>query len=190
MRPEILIWTNGGIMVLETNRLFLRPWKLEDVERLYELARNPHVGPPCGWMPHENLEESGDVLRDILINGFTYAICLKENAQVIGNIALMPYAESRYAQQKNQSEIGFWLGYPYWGKGYMTEACQRLLQYGFEVQRLDTIWAAHNLDNIASMRVQQKCGFVFHHEDIQCVKKTDQRICLKVNYIKRKDKRD
>lgn len=168
-------------MILETNRLFLRPWKTEDVERLYELAKDPHVGPPCGWKPHESESESKEILRDILINGFTYAICLKENEQIIGNIALMPYAESRYAEEKNHAEIGFWMGYSYWGMGYMTEACMCLLDYGFKVLRLEKIWAGHNLDNIASMRVQEKCGFVFHHED-----KKNQ---LKVNCIKRKDKR-
>lgn len=177
----ILTCTKGEFMILETQRLMLRPWRMEDAETLYELAKDEHVGPPCGWSPHESIEESKDVLRDILINGFTYAICLKETENVIGNIALMPYAESRYAKDKSHAEIGFWLGYPYWGKGYMTEACTRVIQYGFDIQRLEVIWGAHQFDNAASMRVQEKCGLMFEYEDAK-----NQ---LKVNSIKREEKR-
>lgn len=167
--------------MLETSRLLLRPWHREDVDELYELAKDPRVGPPCGWEPHKSREESQEVLQDILINGFTYAIYLKESNQIIGNIALIPYSESRYAQAKKHAEIGFWLGYPYWGNGYMTEACSCLLKYGFEVQGLETIWGAHTADNNASMKVQKKCGFIFAYED--------EKNNLKVNFIKREEKR-
>ena len=54
-------------MRLETNRLILRLWGKEDEQRLFELAKNPNVGPPCGWIAHQNLEESQMVLQDILL---------------------------------------------------------------------------------------------------------------------------
>jgi len=173
-------------MVLETKRLKLRPWEKGDVERLFELAKEPHVGPPCGWKPHENLQESSEVLCDILINEYTYAILLKETNEVIGNIALMPYCESRFARNEKEAELGFWLGYPHWGKGYMPEACERLIEYGFADVDLDRIWCAHNLDNYNSMRVQVKCGFEFHHEDEYYARELDKKIGVKVNCIKRK----
>ena len=172
-------------MVLETKRLILRPWKKEDGDRLYELARDAHVGPPCGWNPHKNLRESKAVLRDILMNDYTYAICQKDTGELIGNISLMPYSESRYAQNEKQAEIGFWLGYPYWGKGYMTEACQRLIVFGLEEEGLECIWCAHNLDNLGSARVQQKSGFVFHHEDAYRSRELKQAVHVKVNCIKK-----
>lgn len=174
-------------MILETERLILRPWKKDDLEQLFELAKDPHVGPPCGWNPHESLKESRAVLRDILINDYTFALVQKETGLVIGNISLMPYSESRFPKNENQGEIGFWLGYPYWGNGYMTEACIRLIDYGFQEKGLEEIWCAHNLDNHNSMRVQQKSHFVFHHEDSYYAKELDARIYVKVNSIKREN---
>lgn len=176
-------------MRLETNRLILRCWENEDEKRLYELASDPHVGPPCGWSAHESMKESQLVLQDILINDYTYAIEEKLSGVIIGNIAIMPYCESRFAQNDNEAEIGFWLGYPYWGKGYMPEAVERLVEYGFDELGLETIWCAHNVDNTNSMRVQQKCGFAFHHADVYYSKELDKKVYVNVNYIKREDKR-
>lgn len=176
-------------MRLETERLILRYWEEDDEKRLYELAADSHVGPPCGWSAHKSLEESRMILQDILINDYTYAIVEKQSQVVIGNVAIMPYCESRFAQRERDAEIGFWLGYPYWGKGYMPEAVEALVDYGFEELGLETIWCAHNLDNTNSMRVQQKCGFVFHHEDTYYSKELDKKVCVKVNCIKREDKR-
>lgn len=168
-------------MIIETNRLILRNWQLEDEKRVYELAADSHVGPPCGWSAHKNLEESQMVLQDILMNDYTFAIVEKKSQMVIGNIALMPYCESRFAQNEKEAELGFWLGYPYWGNGYMPEAVDGLVQYGFEKLGLKTIWCAHNLYNYNSMRVQQKCGFEFHHEDSYYSKELDKKISIRVN---------
>ena len=172
-------------MVLETERLVLRPWKIEDEKSLYLLAQDAHVGPPCGWEPHKNLRESRLVLRDILMNDYTYAMVLKETGNVIGNISLMPYCESRFCQNDKQGEVGFWLGYHYWGNGYMKEACERLIEYGLEEQGLEMIWCAYAIDNHNSMRVQQKCGFEFHHEDAYYARELDKEIKVKVNCIKK-----
>ena len=171
-------------MRLETNRLILRLWGKEDEQRLFELAKNPNVGPPCGWIAHQNLEESQMVLQDILMNDYTFAIVQKHTGDVIGNIAIMPYCESRFAQNENEAELGFWLGYPYWGNGYMPEAVECLLTYGFHELKLKKIWCAHNVDNHNSMRVQQKCGFEFHHDEDYYSKELDKRVYLKVNYRK------
>lgn len=173
-------------MIFETERLILRPWENDDVKTLYELAKDLHVGPPCGWKPHEDMKESQEVLEDILMNDYTFALVLKETNKVIGNIALMPYCESRFPENENESEIGFWLGYPYWGKGYMVEACKCIVQYGLEELGLDKIWCAHNLDNHNSNRVQEKCGFRFHHEDSYYARELDKRIAVKVNCIEKK----
>lgn len=176
-------------MLLETKRLILRTWKKEDAKEVFELAKDVHVGPPCGWQPHKSLQESKAVLRDILINDYTFAIVLKETEAIIGNISLMPCWESRFAQNEKQREIGFWLGYPYWGKGYMTEACVRLIEYGWNELNLDKIWCAHNLENYNSMRVQQKSGFHFHHEDSYYAREMDKQIYVKVNCIENNNER-
>ena len=52
-------------MNLETKRLILRPWEEKDVKALYELAKDEHVGPMCGWKPHQDEKESEYVLKNI-----------------------------------------------------------------------------------------------------------------------------
>lgn len=173
-------------MTFETERLILRPWEMDDLQTLHKLAKDPHVGPPCGWNPHADIKESKGVLEDILMNDYTFALVLKETGEVIGDISLMPYSESRFPENEKQGEVGFWLGYPYWGNGYMPEACKRIVKYGFDDLKLERIWCAHNLENEKSKRVQEKSGFSFHHEDSYYAKELDARVKVLVNYIDNK----
>ena len=53
-------------MILETERLILRPWEETDAEDLYEYAKDTRVGPVCGWMPHTDAENSREIIRDVL----------------------------------------------------------------------------------------------------------------------------
>ena len=150
-------------VILNTKRLILRPWQEGDLDSLYEMAKDPEVGPDCGWQPHKDKEESKYVLTRLLMNQYTWAIVLKDSGEVIGDISLMPFGTSNHAQSENEKEIGFWLGRAYWGNGYMPEACKELMRYGFEEKNADCIWCAHHDQNDKSARVQAKCGFRFHH---------------------------
>ena len=73
-------------MILETERLILRPWQDDDAEDLYKYARDPDVGPPAGWPPHTSVENSREIIRTVLSKPDTFAVCLKENGKPIGSI--------------------------------------------------------------------------------------------------------
>ena len=73
-------------MILETNRLILRPWCESDADDLYTYASDPEVGPPAGWPPHTSVENSREIIRTVLSAPETYAVCLKENGKPIGSI--------------------------------------------------------------------------------------------------------
>ena len=75
-------------MILHTERLLLRPWCEADAERVYEYAKDPDIGPIAGWPPHKSVEESLDVIKNVLMGEESYAICEKENGKAIGAIAL------------------------------------------------------------------------------------------------------
>lgn len=170
---------------METERLMLRPWQSSDLEVLYHLASDPHVGPDCGWNPHKDLEESKFVLEKILMVKNTYAIVLKETDEVIGNIS---FFKSKYNENDHQAEIGFWLGYPYWGNGYMPEACKCLMDYCFKELKLEKIWCVHHQENHNSARVQEKCGFKYHHTDeAYYIAQLDQSVISTVNIITKKE---
>ncbi len=73
---------------LETERLILREWKLEDAADLYEYAKTELVGPNAGWKPHQTIDESRGIIKKFIENQDTYAIVLKESGKVIGSIGL------------------------------------------------------------------------------------------------------
>ena len=84
--------------------------------------------------------------------GATFAITLRETNELIGAIGLIIQSNHRRA------EMGYWLGLPYWNKGYMTEAAHIVLQYAFEKLNLNRVYSSHFSRNPASGRVMQKAG--------------------------------
>lgn len=149
--------------MLETQRLILRKWTEEDAESLFEYAKDPEVGPITGWPPHKNVEESKNVIRNVLNGAECYAICRKENNIAIGSIELILNSHTDMTERDDECELGYWLGQPFRGRGYMPEAARALLQHGFEDLGMTTIWCGYYDGNQKSKRVQEKLGFLFHH---------------------------
>ncbi len=156
-------------MIMETERLILRPWVEEDAESLYEYAKNPEVGPIAGWPPHKNVAESKDVIRNVFNAQQCYAICLKSDNKAIGAIELKLNGHTDMTDRNDECELGYWIGKPFWGNGYITEAAKALIQYGFEQLEMTTIWCGYYDGNERSRRVQEKCGFVHYRttEDVE-----------------------
>ena len=73
---------------METKRRILRPWEEADAEECYRYAKDPLVGPAAGWPVHTSIENSRQVIRDVLMVPETYAIVLKETGLPIGSIGL------------------------------------------------------------------------------------------------------
>lgn len=58
-----------------TERLILRPWKESDAEQLYMYAKDPEVGPVAGWSVHKSVENRLEIIRNVLSEEGTYAVC-------------------------------------------------------------------------------------------------------------------
>lgn len=148
-----------------TERLILRPWEESDAESLYEYAKDPLVGPSAGWPAHTSVENSLEIIRTVLSADYTYAVCLKENNRAIGSIGLIPPTQS-YAQILNKEiEIGYWIGVPFLGHGYIPEAIKVLQQYAFEDLGCTAMWCGYYDGNERSKRCQEKCGFIYNHTE-------------------------
>jgi len=152
-------------IILQTKRLLLRPWQEMDAEALYTYASDPRVGPVAGWPVHTSVENSRQIIRDVLSAEETYAVVLKGEDSPIGSIGLMIGKKSNIDIGENEGEIGYWIGVPYWGRGLIPEAVRELLRHGFEDLGLDTIWCGYFDGNDKSRRVHEKCGFLFHHTE-------------------------
>lgn len=148
--------------MLETERLILRRWTEEDVDSLFEYAKDPDVGPIAGWPPHKSKEESLDVIRNVFNGAECYAICEKGSTKAIGAIELLLSGHTDKTNRDDECELGYWLGKPFWGRGYMPEAARELIRRGFEDLGMTTIWCSYHDGNNKSKRVQEKVGFIYH----------------------------
>ncbi len=150
-------------MELETKRLTLRRWTLADASDLFTYASDPDVGPIAGWPVHKDIEESRRVIETVFCGRECYAVCLKSSGRPVGCIELRLNGFTDMTDRDDECELGYWLGKPFWGNGYIPEAAERLIRRGFEELGMRAIWCGYYDGNTKSRRVQEKLGFTPHH---------------------------
>ncbi len=150
-------------MILKTKRLILRPWQEDDAKDLFEFASDPDIGYPAGWPAHTDVENSRDIIKNVLSAPETYAVCLIENGRAIGSVGLKMGAATDLTDKKDECELGYWVGKPFWGQGLIPEACREILRHAFEDLKMQTVWCGYYDGNFKSRRVQEKLGFSYHH---------------------------
>lgn len=128
-------------IMIETERLILRPWEESDAEALFKYASDPEIGPIAGWQPHASVEDSLEIIRTVFAAPEVYAVVLKETGEPIGSCGIM-FTEGLHsaAMNKDEAEIGYWIGKPYWGQGMIPEAVKALLERCFNDLMLDAVW--------------------------------------------------
>ena len=143
--------------VLVTERLVLRPPHVDDIPELAELANNRRLADMLGRMPHPYGEREArsfvEASADREASGCTYAVSLAANGAFIGCAGL--HARS------HGLELGYWIGEPYWGRGYATEAAHALVDLAFRATAIDRLHVSCRVINSASRRVIHKCGFQY-----------------------------
>ena len=146
---------------METDRIILRPWRDSDAEVLYRWASDPDVGPRAGWAPHKSVEESLEIIRTVFNDAFhTWAIELKATGEAIGAMGYGPSCECNLPVREGEPLIGYWVAKPYWNQGICTEALRLMLDHIRETTDIQSLISGHFVDNPASGRVMEKCGFV------------------------------
>ena len=148
---------------METPRLILRPWNEADAEDLYACAKDPAVGPAAGWPVHTDVENSRQIIRDVLSKPGIFAVVLKRTGRAVGTIGITMGEQSNLVLPEGEGELGYWIGQDYWGQGLIPEAAERILRYGFEELGLRKIWCSCFEENSKSCRVQEKCGFLYQY---------------------------
>lgn len=150
-------------IVLHTERLVLRPWQESDAADLYRCACDPAVGPAAGWPVHTDVEHSRQIIVSVLSAPGTFAVCRREDNVAIGSIGLKMGDDTDMTDRADECELGYWLGKPYWGLGFIPEAVVEILRYAFEELGMRAVWCGYYDGNEKSRRVQEKCGFIYHH---------------------------
>ena len=146
--------------MLDTERLLLRAFTLEDALRVRELASAREVAATTLYIPHPydaGVAESwiaSHPERFQAGEAVHYAITRKAEGDLIGAIGLQIQVAHRKA------ELGYWIGVAYWNQGYCSEAAAAVLDFGFEQLGLHRVFAHHFASNPASGRVMQKVGML------------------------------
>ncbi|GAB4450438.1 MAG: hypothetical protein OHK0015_55710 [Chloroflexi bacterium OHK40] len=162
------------IPVLETDRLRLRPLELADAPAVQRLAGHPAIADTTLNIPHpypDGLAEQWIAGRAEVArggSGVTWAIADRATAELYGAISLA------ITWQHVHAELGYWLGVPYWGRGYTTEAAAAVIAYAFSALGLNRVVARHLPRNPASGRVMQKNGMRYEGVQRQHIRKGDR----------------
>ncbi len=147
--------------MIKTERLILRKWRSEDAKQMYELCKDPDIGPKAGWPPHRDVYESNFIIDNVLTGPEAYAICFKEDEnKPIGCIELK-MKDCEIAKSADECEFGYWLGKPYWGQGIMPEAAKSLIDRAFTKLGINKIWIVYYDGNDNSGKVAKKLGFKY-----------------------------
>lgn len=173
---------------LESERLIIRPWTLEDVDDLYEYATDPEVGPSAGWKPHKDKAESESIVKMFMDSDETFAVVLKAENKVIGGVGIHRTIPDEQLKDKKQREVGYVLSQKYWGNGYIPEAVELLKAHCFQDLDIEILWCGHYDFNDKSKRVNEKCGFNYQFSTPQVLTLLDNREVIMLYYnIKRSE---
>lgn len=144
---------------LKTKRLTLRPITMSDIPDIFAYTKNPEVSKLLEWDPPKHIDDTKEVVTTWLKNhqrnkSAHWAIVDNESNKVIGSIDIR-----HYDPKAHRAVIGYCLSQEYWGKGLMTEAVKRIIEYIFSETDITQIAASCRTDNPQSQRVLEKSGF-------------------------------
>ena len=144
---------------LETERLLLRPQGADDIPAIVSLLNDFDVAKNLATVPHPYTEEHAHAFlargADDRARGqaYPFALFLKANGALIGGCGLRLKDDGVF-------EMGYWLGRPFWGQGYASEAARRVAGFAFHNLDAPTLRASYFHDNPASGHVLEKLGCV------------------------------
>jgi RimJ/RimL family protein N-acetyltransferase len=169
-------------LVLETKRLRLRRFELEDAETITKLANNWDVARMLGRMPYPYvIDHAKDFLSRIVTDSESksdYVFAVTTGGPVMGAIGL-------HLRDGDAFELGYWLGEPYWGKGYASEAAEGMVRFAFTDLDTERLIAGHFYDNPASGRVLSKIGFRYTNDGFrECLARGGKVLCHEMDLLR------
>ena len=154
--------THKGTITLETQRLILRRFAIEDAESMFRnWASDPEVTKYLMWQTHSDIDVSKAILESWVPlhqnpNYYNWAIVLKELGEPIGSIGVV-----KHKDVTKMVHIGYCIGQKWWNKGYTSEALKELIRFFFEDIGINRIESRHDPRNPNSGKVMMKCGLKY-----------------------------
>ena len=140
------------VPALKTARLLLRAPLRSDVPAMMALAGDRRVAENTARIPHPyTAADAAGLIASINQTGGETVFAIELDRALIGMCGLDP--------RQDGVELGYWLGVPFWGRGYATEAARALIDYAFDALGYEVLSSGARVSNPASRRVLEKCGF-------------------------------
>jgi [ribosomal protein S5]-alanine N-acetyltransferase len=149
-------------LVIHTARLELRPFRDGDVDALWPYVSDPEFPKQMSWEAHKDKSETlafVQAQQQAIAENIGVAWAMVYEGRVVGSISFDSIRWHLRALRIDRTEVGYWLGPPYWGKGLMTEAAHAVVRYGFETIGVHKINVGCLANNPGSRRVIEKVGF-------------------------------
>ena len=149
-----------NIPILKTEHLTLRPLQPSDAEVLHRIYQSEGV---LRYFPNPSPPPLERVQRFVAGQQVHWEKYRYGNWGILpdGEVEIIGWTGLQFLPELNESEVGFLLDRPFWGKGYATEAALASLRFGFEHFDFDHIIALAHPENLASRRVIEKCGMIY-----------------------------
>jgi [ribosomal protein S5]-alanine N-acetyltransferase len=160
------------VTIIATDRLELRLPELSDAARIALLAGDYEVASMTGTIPHPYSEQlAAEWIASALAGEEGVVFAILNSGALVGCTGYRGFGE--------RAEIGYWIGKPYWGRGYASEAVKALIAHAFESDDFAYLTAGHFVDNPASERVIRKLGFKpLGNEMRDCAARGEKAHCL------------
>lgn len=147
---------------IETSRVILRAFTINDLDDYFEFASQEEVGENAGWARHENIKQSRQKLKMLIKSKIVFAIEEKTLNKVVGSFTVS--TKSIKGQGDNGIEFGFVLSKDYWGQGIMSEVIKSVINHAFDNTTIEFIYIEHMNDNKRSQKLIEKAGFVYYQD--------------------------
>jgi|MudIll2142460700_1097286.scaffolds.fasta_scaffold582228_2 ribosomal-protein-alanine N-acetyltransferase len=149
-------------LVIETAHLKLRPWSTDDVEDIWPIVSDPEFPKLMSWEAHKDKSETRawlDAASRVVASNEEVKWAIEHEGKAIGSIGFHEITWKVRAFRLDRAELGYWLSPAHQRKGFMTEAVQAIVRFGFETIGLHKIMITCMAENIASRRVIEKASF-------------------------------
>ncbi|WP_139652299.1 GNAT family N-acetyltransferase [Raoultibacter phocaeensis] len=159
-------------MILQTDRLILRPLTLADAETAYHgWTGDEEVAQYVSWLPHHSIDDTIEWLKEVewkhdcegsprLQDNYIWGFVLKETGELFGSGGLI------WEESYGLFQVGYNINKTHWNRGYTTEAMRAILDFAAVDLGIRKVAGGHAKENHASAKVIEKLGFVYDHDGI------------------------